>query len=308
MQKYRASGRMSFGGFFLLLVLAVISAAALGGVLFALDYYLHFYLILLFPMFAGAIAGGLLARGVYTAKVRSPIVAGLVGLICGILMYGVYHVASYYVGFRSDVRDSIAQRNGETLSDADLDKFIDANLEKEVGDTGIVGYLKYTAKEGITITNTSSYSSTKSSDTLKGDLVWGYFAVEILLAGLFAAFIAGRAAGEPFDEDANEWYGPPVLFATATGKSRKDLVNALKDANFQQAGTLLTQEDIKYPRVNMNIRRTKNANSTQDVFIQLTYNTRRNRPNNLRNGVVSASEFESIKRGMAQAPSSPTSQ
>lgn len=302
MQKYRASNRISFGGFILLLLLAVIGAAAMGGILFALDYYLHFYLILVFPIFAGAIAGGLLARGVYSAKVRSPILAGIVGLLCGVLMYGVYHFASYYFGFRTDMRAIYVENAGRQPTDNEFTSELDALLQDEVGDTGFLGYLKLTAKEGITITSTSSYASTSKGQTLEGDLVWGYYGVEILIAALFAAFIAGRAAGEPFDEDAGEWYGPPMLFATADKKSRKDLVNALKDGNFQQAGTLLTQADIKYPRVNMNVRRTKNASSTQDVFIQLTYNTRSNRANNLRSGVVSASEFESIKRGMAQAP------
>jgi len=296
---------MSFGGFILLLVLAIIAAAALGGILYAVDHYAHLYLILLFPIIAGGIAGGLLARGVYTAKVRSPLVAGIIGLLCGVLMYGVYHFASYYFGFRSDMRAIYVENAGKEPTEAQFNSELDGLLKDEVGDTGILGYLKLTAKEGITITSTNSYSSSSKGDTLKGNLVWGYYGVEILIAALIAAFIAGRAAGEPFDEDAEEWYGPPLLFATATGKSRKDLVNALKDGNFQQAGTLLTQADIKYPRVNMNIRRAKSANSTQDVFIQLTYNTRRNRPNNLRSGVVSASEFESIKRGMAQAPSIP---
>lgn len=305
MQKYRASGRMSFGGFILLLLLAVIGATAMGGILFALDYYLHFYLILVFPMFAGAIAGGLLARGVYSAKVRSPLIAGLVGIICGVLMYSVYHVASYYVGFRTDMRQVYVKNVGKEPTDAEFDSELDALLQDEVGDKGFVGYLKLTAKEGITITSTSSYTSTSKGETLKDNLVWGYYGVEILLAALFAAFIAGRAAGEPFDEDANEWYGPPMLFATTTTKSRKDLVNALKDGNFQQAGTLLTQQDIKYPRIDMNIRRSKNGGSSQDTFIQLAYRQRSNRSNTIRTGVVSSSEFESIKRGMAQAPSNP---
>jgi len=304
MQKYRASGRMSFGGFILLLVLAIISAAALGGLMFAIDNYVHFYLVLMFPMFAGAIAGGLLTRGVYSAKVRSPIVAGIVGLLCGVLMYGVFHAASYYVGFRNSVRDNYAEQSGKTLSDADLDKFINTNLQKEVGDTGILGYLKYSAQEGLSITDTSPATRTTPVE-LKGNVVWGYWGLEILLAGLFAAFIAGRAAGEPFDEDANEWYGPAVLFATTTAKSRKDLVNALKDGNFQQAGMLLSQQDIKYPRIDLNIRRSKNGGSSQDTFIQLAYRQRSNRSNTIRTGVVSSSEFESIKRGMAQAPSNP---
>jgi hypothetical protein len=295
---------MSFGGFILLLVLAIISAAALGGIMFAIDYYLHFYLVLMFPLFAGAIAGGLLTRGVYSAKVRSPIIAGIVGLLCGVLMYGVYHAASYYVGFRTDMRNAYIEQIGETPTDAQFDRELDALLKDEVGETGIVGYFKFAAKQGLSITSTSP-SSSRSPMELKDEIVYGYWVVEILLAGLFAAFIAGRAAGEPFNEDTEEWYGPAVLFATTTAKSRKDLVNALKDGNFQQAGMLLTQENIKNPRIDVNIRRSKDGGSSQDTFIQLAYRQRNNRVSTIKTGMVSASEFESIKRGMAQAPSTP---
>ncbi len=304
MQKYRASNRMSFGGFILLLVLAIISAAALGGILFALDYYLKFYLVLVFPMVAGAIAGGLLTRGVYTAKVRSPLIAGFVGLLCGVLMFGVYHVASYYVGFRTEMRNLYIEQVGETPTDAEFNTELDALLEDETGDKGILGYLKFTAAQGMSITSTTRSSSTPME--LQGNVVYGYWIAEILLAGLFAAFIAGRAAGEPFNEDAEEWYGPAVQFATATGKSRKELMNALKDGNFQQAGMLLTQQDIKYPRLDVNIRRSKDGGSSQDTFVQVMYSQRRGRSSGIKSGMVSQSEFESLQRGMSQAPSIPT--
>ncbi len=305
MQKYRASNRMSFGGFILLLVLAIISAAALGGVLFAVDYYLHFYLVLVFPMFAGAIAGGLLVRGVYSSKVRSPLVAGIVGLLCGVLMFGVYHAASYYVGFRTEMRAAYVENAGKEPTDVQFNTELDALLQDEVGDVGIVGYLKLTAREGMSITRTASSSSTAID--LKDELVWIYWGVEILLAGLFAAFIAGRAAGEPFNEDSEEWYGPAIRFASATGKSRKDLMNALKDGNFQQAGMLLTTQDIKYPRLDINVRRSKDGGSSQDTFVQVMYSQRRGRSNGIKSGMVSSSEFESIQRGMSQAPSAPMS-
>jgi hypothetical protein len=302
MQKYRASNRMSFGGFILLLVLAIISAAALGGVLFALDYYLHLYLVLIFPMFAGAIAGGLLVRGVYSAKVRSPLVAGIVGLLCGVLMFGVYHAASYYIGFRTDMRKIYVENAGREPTDEQFNKELDALLQDEVGSTGIVGYLKEVAKEGMSITSTNPGSSSTPVE-LQGNLVWGYWGVEILLAGLFAAFIAGRAAGEPFNEDTEEWYGPAMRFASADRKSRKDLINSLKDGNFLQAGMLLTTQDIKYPRLDVNVRRSKDGGSSQDTFVQVMYSQRRGRSNAIKSGMVSSSDFESLQRGMSQAPS-----
>jgi hypothetical protein len=261
-------------------------------------------LVLLFPLIAGAIAGGLLTRGVYAGKVRSPFVAFIVGLMCGILMYGVYHVVSYYIGFRGDFRNVYVERTGKSPSDTELDTLLNSVMQEDVGDTGIMGYLKETAKEGITITSTSSYGSTRSSDTLKGNLVWGYYAVEILLAGLIAAFMAAGAAGQPFDEDAGEWYGPPMYLAAATGKSRKELLNALKVGDFQQAGALLTRDNIKYPRVNVSVRRSRSS-SSQDVYLQLTYNTRSNRANNLKKGVITSSDFEGLQRGMNQAAPNP---
>ncbi len=305
MQKYRASNHMSLGGFVLLLILAIISAAALGGVLFALDYYVHLYWVLIFPLVAGSIAGGLLARGVYTAKIRSPLLAGIVGLLCGVLMFGVYHAASYYVGFLTDMRASYVENVGEEPTDAEFTRALDALLEDEVGDTGILGYLKLTAREGFSITRSSVTSSSSGID-LQGDVVWIYWGVEILLAGLFAAFIAGRAAGEPFNEDSNEWYGPLVAFASSPKNSRKDLINALKDGNFQQAGNLLTTQDIKYPRLDVSVRRTKEGGTSQDTFVQVSYSQRRNRSQGtLKSGMITASEFESLQRGMAQAVANP---
>ncbi len=305
MQKYRASNHVSFGGFLLLLVLAVVAGAALGGILFAVDYYIHFYLVLMFPILAGAIAGGLLARGVYSAKVRSPFVAFIVGLVCGVLIFAVYHVASYYVGFRGDVRAIYVENAGEEPTDAELTEFIDFVLEDEVNDTGFVGYLKLIAKDGFSITRTASSSS--SGIDLQGNAVFIYWGVEILIVALFAAFMAARAAGEPFNEDANEWYGPALFYATTNAKARKELLNALKDGSFQQAGAMLTTQDIKYPRLDVNIRRTADGGNSQDTYVQIVHFQRRGRSSGvIKQGMLTPSEFESFQRGLAQSSSNPT--
>ena len=56
MRKYRASNRVPFVGFLLLLLIAVLGGAVLGGILWAVDDLAHFYLVIVFPLFAGAIA------------------------------------------------------------------------------------------------------------------------------------------------------------------------------------------------------------------------------------------------------------
>ena len=303
MRKYRASNRVPFGSFLMLLVLAVIGGAAVGGILWAVDAFVHFYLVLLFPIVGGAIAGGLLARGVHAGKVRSPFIAGLVGVISALVMFGVYHGASYYVTFRGDMHEAYIENTGKGASDDDFERALNKLMFTEVGDTGFVGYLKLAAREGFSITRTSSSFSGDSGLELKGDIVWGYWAVEILLAAGFAAVIAAREAGQPFDEEANAWYGAPALMAIASNKSRKALVNAIKDGDFLQAGSFLTTQQIKYPRLEVTIRRSPASASTimTDAYLTVNYLQRQGRSTAVRSGVVSPSELDLIQRGMQQA-------
>lgn len=302
MRKYRASNRVPFSSFLLLVLLGAISGAVVGGILWALDSYLGFYLVLLFPLLGGAIVGGVLARGVRAGKVRSPFIAGLVGILAALLMYGVYHSASYFVTFRGEMHDAYLENAGKGASDDDFERALNKLMFNEIGDTGFVGYLKLVAREGFSITRTSSFSSDSGLE-LKDELVWGYWVIEILLAAGFAAWLAGRAAGEPFDEEANAWYGKPTLLAGATAKARKPLVNALKDGDFLQAGSLLTTQELKYPRMEVTIRRSPSSGSSlmTDAYLTVNYVQRKGRETAVRSGVVSPSELDLINRGIQQA-------
>ncbi|MEO8397266.1 MAG: hypothetical protein ABI700_29995, partial [Chloroflexota bacterium] len=164
MRKYRPSNHTPIGSLILLLLLGIISAGALGGILWAVDNYLHFYLVVAFPLLAGGIAGGLLVLGVRSGKVRSPLIAALIGLLTGVLIFGVYHFATYYITFRGAVRDVYVQDIGKAPSDAELEKYINTGLQRNTDDTGFIGYLKFAAQEGLTITNSTSVSSSSSSD------------------------------------------------------------------------------------------------------------------------------------------------
>jgi len=305
MRKYRASNQTPLGSFLLLLILGIISAASVGGILWAVDNYLHFYLVVAFPLFAGLIAGGLLVLGVRSGKVRSPFLAGLIGLLTGVLIFGVYHLASYYITFRQDMRASYIDHFKSTPTDAELDEAINSQiLEPKVQDTGFIGYLKFAAQQGLTITN-STYSSSSSSDIeLKDQWVWVYWAVELVLAGGVAAVVAAREARQPFDEEANSWYGKPTVLAATTPKSNKQLINALKDGDFQTAGSLLTTQNIRYPRTEVWLQRSPAANGTlpqQDIYLSVQHIQRKGQHVAKRAGLISPSELDLIKRAIPQA-------
>ncbi|MEP7291925.1 MAG: hypothetical protein ABI835_09080 [Chloroflexota bacterium] len=299
MQKYRASNRVPFLSFILLVLVGLISAIGVGLLLWAVETYLNIYLIIAFPIIAGAIVGGALLLVVKAGKVRSPVIAGLIGLLAGALMYGVYHFAGYYITFRSEARTAYIENSGRTPTDAQLDDDLNDILQDEVGATGFLGYLQLSAREGFSITRGVGSSSSSSGVDLSGTGVWIFWGVELLIAAGLGAAIPARAAGEPFDEEANTWYGKPTLIGTGNAKARKAVGQALENGDFQGAGVLLTAQNIKYPRTEVTVRRSPIASGLpQDAYLTVSYAQRKGRNSAQSSGIVSPTELEWLTRSM----------
>ncbi|MFN8452374.1 MAG: hypothetical protein U0521_28175 [Anaerolineae bacterium] len=81
--------------------------------------------------------------------------------------------------------------------------------------------------------------------------------------------------------------------AIASNKARKALVNAFKDGDFLQAGSLLTTQQLKYPRLEVTIRRSPASASaiTTDAYLTVNYLQRQGRNTAVRSGVVSPSDL-----------------
>jgi hypothetical protein len=297
MRKYRASGAAPVGGVILLLVAAIVGGLVLGGIMWGIEHFANIYLIVVFPLAAGALAGGLLALIVRSAKIRNPLIAGLAGLIAGLVVIGTYHFATYYITFRGEARAALEETGAKNLTEAEVDELTDSFLLDEVDDTGFIGYMKLAAQEGITISRNLS-SSSSSGFTLQDTGAWIYWGVELLAVVLIAAIMAARAAGEPFDEKGGAWYGGQQLIGVANPKSRKDLVNALKNGDFQGAGRLLTTQQLKYPRIEVYTRRSQDAMA--DVYVLVHNVQRQNRSTLASQGIISASELERLQRAMSE--------
>jgi hypothetical protein len=286
----------------MLLIVAILSGFILGGILWAIDHFTQFYLVLLFPLIAGSIAGGALRLTVSSAKVRNAVVAFFCGIIAGLIMFAVYHFATYYVSFRGEVRDALAEQGTPAADDAELDTLINEVLQSDYKDSGFTGYLRYAADQGINITNFGPSSSSSSPMELKGDIMWGYWVVEILIAAGMAAFVAVRATREPFDENANEWYNPAVeAFALADKKSKKALLNALKEGAFSEAGSLLTREELKYPRFEVHLRRSPDP-ASQDILLSVQQAQRKGQLAEIKRGLVSPAELDMMEKALQARP------
>lgn len=312
MQNYRASNRVPFAGFILLVLVGVAVAIGAGLLLWAAENILNIYLIVVFPLAAAAIVGGVLGLVVRAGKVRSPLFATLIGLLAGLLMYGTYQFAGYYITFRNDMRTAFIENARRTLNDAALDREIDARLEDEVGTGGFIGFLQLVAREGFSITRSFSSSSSSSSGVdLEGTGVWVYWGIELIVIVIITAALARKPATEPFDEDDNVWYGAQELIGVTSSKARKPLIDALESGDFRGAGGMLTVEDIKYPRTELYVRRSPVVNAMpQDVFVSVNQAQRRGRTNTVKTGVITPTELDWLTGAMqgVSRPAAPPAQ
>jgi hypothetical protein len=293
MRPFRASNQASLDSIILMLIVALATGAVIGGILWAIDYFTGFYLVIAFPIFAGFLAGGALTLVIKSGKVRSPLIAGLCAVVAAGIMFGVYHFGSY-LAFRNEVRQMILDE-GYTLTEAELDEIINDEFRFVTGDTGFLGFMKYIAAEGFTISRTTATSSSSGIE-IKDTLAWVYWGAEILIAAAIAASVAAKQAGEPFDEEAGQWYGPVTSIGRASAKSRKELVSALKNGDYDTAGRLLTTGEIKGNVLDVGVRRSPDE-MAQDIVLVVRQQQGRNL-NEIQRGVITPFDLQIIERSI----------
>ena len=267
MKPYRPSGIAPIPGVLVAIAFALVSGLIAGGLLWVADHKIGIYLIILFPAVAGFIVGLATASGTRRGKLRNPLLAGLIGLLGGAFAAGTYHFLSYEVSFKESVRDALNSQNAASApapTALEIQQFTDAYLTDEVKDKGFMGFLKLEAKEGISITRSSSSSGIE----LKNGWAWGYFAIEALIMAGLGAMLASSAAGEPFDERANAWYGEPVYLGGAAGDDGTALADALKGGAFERAGGLVQpgRAELGVPRVELLARLSPDKDASEAVL------------------------------------------
>ena len=300
MREYKSSGIAPFPGILTALVNGLIAAAIVGGILFAIDHYIGFYLIIMFPVVASFIVSFVLTMGITAGKIRNGAVAFLIGAICGLATMGVYHFLNYQIGFKTDVKNAISQP-GSSVTDQDEQLSEAAFLKQEVKQTGFTGFLMYQAKQGITITRSTSSSGL----TLSNGWAWGYFGIEVLIVAFIAGGGASSTANDPFDERSNAWYGKPVHVLSAPFGEAPALRGALKNGSFETAGQLMTRASLAAPRLDLTACSTADGHPESIVLElnEITLDGKKNaKTRKLEQGMVTQLELEQIMASAATQP------
>ena len=181
MKPYKPSGKAPASGIMRLGLSTVIGNIVAGGLIHLLGRLI--YVILVFPLLMGATAGGLAFAASYGGKIRNPLLTVAAGLLGGLCIYGTTHGADYVV-FRSE-------------SGARVDEL----LEERVGESGFVGYLKYSAQQGVSIGKIG-----RDGINLGETGTWVYWLIELAIIEMVAGAIAYGAASQVFCEKCSEWY------------------------------------------------------------------------------------------------------
>jgi hypothetical protein len=227
---HQPSHKITAGGLSWLAVSSVVGGMAIG----ALTHFISLliYLIILFPLGMGFAGGMVTAIAVRQGKVRHPAIAGLFGVLTGIVLYGSMHGADYW-RFQQSATEQITQELGQA-NDTPPNQLIDEFLQKETGTTGFLGYLKYAAKEGVSIGRVGSRGF-----NLGETGTWIYWTLEFGAICVMTGAIAYFAARDPFCEPCNQWYGDKKHLGMVAPSGSEQFLSLLQRHELSPAGKLI---------------------------------------------------------------------
>ncbi len=243
MRNYQPSNIAPSQGVAILAASSLVSGVTIGGATAFIGKFIYF--IVLFPMAMGFATGSVLGFAVKKGKIRSPITALGLGLLCGLVTYGSLKYGQY-INFQQEVV-TVMERE-YNVTDKNLAKEqIDTILQDKTGSSGFVGFLKISAQEGITISGRGS-----SKITIKDNFAYFLWLIELGIVGFLAASMPFKSANEPFNEEGNDWYGEKKLVGSATEASRTEIIRLLNIDDIAGAAALLSSEtDLPTPRIDV---------------------------------------------------------
>jgi hypothetical protein len=166
------------------------------------------YLILLFPIAIGAILGLIGKRLVKKCKVRSPRLAGLAGLLGGVVAMGITHYCNY-LEFMSDLSSNREQI--EQLGEMDFRKFPQSLREegqspdlyrKWAKTQSFWEYLDVEATKGVKIKRIVGGGKGLN---LGHTVTWMYWIAEAFIVALIVFLIVKGEAQEPYCSITDQW-------------------------------------------------------------------------------------------------------
>jgi hypothetical protein len=246
LQTYRPSNRVPASGLLFLLLAVLCGGVAFGALAFLISRLL--WLIVIFPIVLGIIAGVILSGVIARQRVRNPALAVVAGLLMALVIYGTLKYGGY-MSFQSEMRQAVSAK-GAVAAGAQ-EAVIDMLLASKTGSGGFFGYLKLMAQQGVSIGKVGS----SNRATLPAPVTWAYWLIEFGIIGAIAALAARSAASKPFCEACQQWYRDGIHLGSAPEAANQSLLGAAQSGSFRQVGRFLSQRRVDSPSVEVYIER-----------------------------------------------------
>jgi hypothetical protein len=295
MKPYKPSNVAPASGVQLTLLISILSAVLSGGILSFVARF--FYLIILFPAVLGGAIGFASSIGVKKGKVRNPLIAAGIAAIAALVGYGSLNYGQYLT-FRQSAAEEITKSGGTTA--ANMDELIDKVLSDETGNKGFVGYIQFSAKQGMQITRSRGGNGIKLDETF----TYIYWLIELAIIEGIAIWIATKAASEPFCEQSQDWYQAAGSIASVNLDNQDRLIKALNTDDFALAATFLKPEGlIPPPCLDLTIQLSPDPNQDLYLTVQKTsLNHKKQKETKvLLEGLISVKQQEELVEGLFPA-------
>jgi hypothetical protein len=265
MKPYRPSGKVPSASYLKILLGAIVGGSAVGGFTHLISQL--FYLIVLFPLGMGLAGVAVVSIIVTGGKVRNPLVASFAGLLTGFSIYGSMNYFDY-LKFQNTAKSEIL-KEAETkpeLKEVDPAVVIDGVLQSETNSTGFVGFVKYRAKQGVSIGRVGS-----SGGNIGETGTWIYWLLELGLIQAIIVYTAFTGAKEPFCESSNDWYKSAENVGNVDAGTASNFLELVNSGRFAEAGTLV-HSDPQLITVDSLVvtKQVSPADSQADVFLKIS--------------------------------------
>lgn len=227
---YKTSGKVSAATAGKMLVTTLLASIAVGVLWHFVGRFVD--LVIIFPMLAGGIVGGIVTLIAKAGMSRSTKLALLCGLLVGPLTYGTKLVCNAYATRPEMVQgfsQSIAPPGATPAQQAQVQQQVEALLTPA---ETIRVYMIVMAKYGVTLKSSHS-SSTSGGTRISGHGYWVLLGVETLAVSLCALALLWSAASEPFCEGCQKWHGKSVVMQANPGQNSL-IADAIRARNWGQ--------------------------------------------------------------------------
>lgn len=226
---YKTSGKVSAATAGKMLVATLLASVIVGVLWHFVGRFID--LVIIFPMLAGGVAGGIVTVIAKSGMSRSTKLALLCGLLVGPLTYGTKLVCNAY-----SVRPELVQGLSQSVTPSGATPAQKAQIEQKV--EGLLTpmrtlrlYMVLMEETGVTLK--SSHSSSGSGTRVSGNGYWVLLGVETLAVSLCALALLWSAASEPFCEGCQKWHGTSVVMQANPGQNPL-IADAIRARNWGQ--------------------------------------------------------------------------